>query len=464
MKKISSDTFLLLILLIFIIKGIFFIFLVPPWEAPDEPGHVAYVEYLYKFKNLPSALKPLISLSINRSFEENKKILKNIRTKKLNTIEKKDLWNRSDRRLDPAPVNLASHPPLYYIYLLPFYIISLPFSSYLTLVFLRFASVILGLWSLFITFSLGKKLFKKNINLSYLLVFLVSFQPMFSFTHAVVNSDAFVIFAFLYFLNNALEIVKKKKVFHKDLFTLTLVAGFGPLMKPQLVILFIVFGLVLRWVKVSRKKFFAFFSLPLVPTIIWFFYKYLMEGGRFISYSVQVTGDTARPIWMYPVEFILQKQPAGIFMSFWGFFGWLNVPMPKWIYLLFLAVIVCGVGGWFTRVKKIRSQKISKENILLFSACFLYVLSIVVFDIQVFALAHHFVIHGRYLAPILPFLLVFIVQGISFYSQQLFRNILLTLTIATFILSSVVMYMTLSHYYYGINFVDPFYLLKFYKL
>src|SRR3989344_9070351 len=92
---------LLSIILIFLIKGLFFIFLIPPWEAPDEPGHVAYVEYLYKYKRLPSAEKPFISLSINTSFQENRKILKNIQTKEIKMSEKKELWDRSDRHLDP---------------------------------------------------------------------------------------------------------------------------------------------------------------------------------------------------------------------------------------------------------------------------------------------------------------------------------------------------------------------------
>lgn len=460
--KKSIPYILIFILLVFILKGIFFIFLIPPWEAPDEPGHVAYVEYLYKYKRLPSALKPLISLSINRSFEENGKILKNIRTKQLNTIEKRNLWDRSDRRLDPVPVNLASHPPLYYVYLLPFYILSLPFSSYGTVILLRFASLILGLGSLLVIFSLGKKLFKKNINLSYLLVFLVSFQPMFSFTHAVVNSDAFVIFVFLYWVNRALEMIKKKKILDKDLFILTFISALSALVKPQLIILVVMFVLLMRLANISKRKILIYCLVSSIPSLIWIFYKYTTEGTGFLSYAIQQAGDISRPVWMYPLEFILQKQPVGIFMSFWGFFGWLDVPMPKWTYLLFFVIIVVGAGGSFTRVKKIRLKTVPKEIILLFSACFLYILSIFVFDIQVFAFAHHFVIHGRYFVPVLPFILIVILKGVNSYSQSL-RKILFILVVTIFFMSQLIMYATLSSYYYGSAYINPFKLMSMYR-
>jgi glycosyltransferase involved in cell wall biosynthesis len=61
---------LISILFIFLFKNLFIIFSIPPWEAPDEPGHVSYVIYMYNNKSFPSATQPFVLQSINESFKK----------------------------------------------------------------------------------------------------------------------------------------------------------------------------------------------------------------------------------------------------------------------------------------------------------------------------------------------------------------------------------------------------------
>lgn len=145
-------------------------------------------------------------------------------------------------------------------------------------------------------------------------------------------------------------------------------------------------------------------------------------------------------ILMYPVEFIATKQPIGIWMSFWGLFGWLNVAMPKWIYILYGIAVVVGVWGWKIQIKN--------RNTIFFIgvAVLLYLASIFAYDIQYYLLSQTLAIQGRYLAPILPMLIGAIAWGGMQYRGVVKRVILLLIT-GVFIVGQIAMFLTLINAY-----------------
>src|SRR3990167_1629974 len=100
---------LFLIITFFLLKGLYLIFTIPPWEAPDEPGHVSYVIYLYKYKSFPSSTKPYIPTSISQSLRIERTLLTSIKNNK-NLHVTLQLFNRHDNKLDPPIMaNLASN-------------------------------------------------------------------------------------------------------------------------------------------------------------------------------------------------------------------------------------------------------------------------------------------------------------------------------------------------------------------
>ena len=165
-----------LFLLFFIIKGLFFISLIPPFDAPDEVSHIAYVNYLYNQKKVPSSSIPYISKSIQQA-------------------GRNGLFDRNSKNYT-MKANVGSHPPLYYIYLIPFYILSLPFSSYGTIILLRIGSLILGTIALSLSLYITRLLFPQQIKLAYMTTFLLSVQPMFSFISSLVNIDIMTVVVF----------------------------------------------------------------------------------------------------------------------------------------------------------------------------------------------------------------------------------------------------------------------------
>ncbi len=411
---------LILIILFFFVRCVWFSLLIPPWEAPDETAHVAYVLYLYNHHKLPSKYQSFLPQSIQESM---------VKQRQSHQINKNQLFNRTDYRLTKEIVNIASHPPLYYLYLLPFYQLSLFFSSYWSVIIMRWGSIILGLICLLLTFQLTKKIIHDR-KIALLTTFLVSLTPMFTFISSIVNNDIMVVLFFLASL-----------VLIEEGLLLGMVMGLSMLVKPQLVIL-VAFYLVylLRQKKLKLVFHLTPVLLSLFGLILIYKNQYLTGGQNILYYSVQNAQKSLTPFWQYPIEFIAKKQPIGIFMSFWGFFGWLDVPMPKWVYILFLIFIILGGLGWWV------SKKPKKINSLLLGSFVLYLLAIIVFDLQVFILAHQFVIHGRYLAPLLPLLIIFLVNGIQLFSPHL-KKIALLYIITIFLISQIMMLTTIITFY-----------------
>lgn len=465
---LKKNNWLSLILLIFFIKGIFLAFLIPPWEAPDEPGHLSYPIYLLDQKKLPSAFRPFIPMTIIESIKNNRKIINQLKKGRLLKKNKSSLFNRDKIKYSKQLTNLASHPPIYYLYLMPFYLLSIMFSSYMSLILLRIGSLLLGTVSLIFIYRLTKKIFSHNKKMPLITVFLISFQPTFSFISSIVNNDIMVFLIFVIFLDLMISFSLSKNIFGKRLIVLTFVASIAPLIKPQLITLVFTY-IVFLFIWNKKKLLLNFFLslLAIIPISGWFIYKYIEEGIKYFSYSVQNIKIIPYSFWCYPFEFILGKQPIGIFMSFWGFFGWLDVPLPKWCYLLFFLIILISLIGWICWLKKEKLKTVrliyqKKTIFLLLIANFLYIVSIFLFDLQVFIMAHRFVIHGRYLTPVLPLFTILILQGILFYKTALRKKFIIFVSIV-FIVNQITTFMIISYSYYG-TFMPKLMLLDIYTL
>ncbi len=463
----AKRTILWSILVLFILKGLYLMLITPPWEAPDEPAHVGYILYLYHYRSLPSAFKAFIPASIGTSVNLDRSILERIRNEKLVLGKRLELFDRENTILAPEPANVGSHPPLYYLSVLPFFVVSRLFGSYTSLLFIRSASLLTGLGCLYVVFKLSVKLLPKNAQAASIITLLLALQPMFSFITSIINNDSTVVFIYLLFIFHIVTLWEQKEMRLRSYFLLALITALAPLVKPQLIIIIPLFLLFLYLKRVSVSQTIKIGSLILLPTLIWYLYNFNLEGAKFFSYSVQGIQPYQTPLWKYPIEFVLGKQPIGIFMSFWGFFGWLDVPMPKWTYVLYFVFIFMALGGWWRERFRLKTfmMKVSfrsKLMWLLVLAVLLYVATIILFDLQVFHLSGHFVIHGRYLAPVLPLLLIFLVRGLYFYPIKT-RRVLIFLTIAFFVINQLIAIMTMNSHYYG-QILPRIYLFNIYKI
>lgn len=450
----KSTVIFLLVITFFILRGIYYCFFIPPWEAPDEPGHVKYVLNLYKNKELPSdRLRFDIGSELVRSWNYQKKyILPPTRSKKNNPVA--DLFNRNKYKPERGTDNITSYPPLYYVYLLPFYFASLPFPSYISLIFLRFGSVVIGTISLIIIRKIAQIFFSKP-QICNLAIFLIALDPMYTFISSVVNSDVMVIFAFALFFYVCLKyIILSERPALRNSMWVSFIVGLSTLSKPQMLVMVPIY-LVVLFIKTgltSRMKVFLMFIAIIIP-LLW----YVIAGHSSVSYSLGTMHTHVLPIWQYPSQFFKDKQLIGIFMSFWGFFGWLDVPMPKWIYVFILAILLIATGGWILGIKKGLKASGSLKKAFLFTVVMSigYILTVVSYDVAYFLSSYHFALQGRYFLPVLFVLIFGIIKGILLYSNKV-RQILIISIILVFILSQIIMYSTISSYYYhAYFFISP---------
>lgn len=419
----NARNLLIGIVIVYILKQIALAYLIPPWEAPDEPGHVGYISYLYNESKLPSSYTNFIATSIYES----------------TFIKKNDAsFDLSDRRYT-STINVGSHPPLYYLIELVPYWIAHSVSSSFTLFILRLPNVGIGTLILLLVYYFAKRLLKSETG-ALVTTFLLSIQPMFSFITAIVNSDALVMLCYIVILFMGWLILYENKYVKNRWIVFMCVAALAPLSKPHLAIILAIVAYVALVKTRSIIKTIGAILLCSIPFITWLLYNVVMYGSKFWGYVVMNQKTEMGNIFMYPIEFIATRQPIGIWMSFWGLFGWLNVAMPKWIYILYGITVVVGLWGW-------KRQKKNRNTIFFIGAALLlYLASILAYDIQYYLLSQTLAIQGRYLAPILPILIGAIAWGGMQYGGVV-KNVILSLIIGVFLVGQIAMFLTLINAY-----------------
>ncbi len=456
-KKIYHGLFFL-VLFIFFVKGIFYIFLIPPWEAPDEPGHFSYIRYLYTYNSIPEKTTDIYDTAINDSFFDQKKKLAQFASKG-ETEEKRELFDKSAYEPTAPVANLAASPPLYYIYLLPFYMASLSLSSIWTVLILRVGSLLLGLISVILVYKIIQALLPKYKSSPILGMLMMACQPMFTFISSVINSDSMVIMFFLLFIFVSTRMVVNKEYKNmKQILLLGVVTGLSTLVKPQLVMLFPIY---IFMVMVQLQTNYRNYVIPVlcagVIPLLWYLPKVISQGLGYFSYAVVGSNNANIPFWHYPFEFIMNKQPIGIFMSFWGNFGWLDVPMPKLVYILMAIVIVIPLIKLFIEYgyRRVKSTKQQKGFRLLVISSVIYTVVIFLYDFMTFYKTQNFAIQGRYLLPIFPTLVIVMLAGYYMFNTKT-RNMLLLLLIGVLLIAQLEMYLSISqHYYNGYYLISP---------
>lgn len=188
MKKVKKYWFLILLIIIFIIKGVFYAKDIIPattGQAPDEVGHVSYIQYIAGEKKLPvlnetNMEKETILLYCKYVFEH------------YPDIEYMDFKNDTYNFEFSTSVNwIAQHPPLYYICAAPVYALSTLFFDSLvhSIIMVRMLSVIFGVLFLIVVYNIGKCVGLRDVVLNSLLTFLV-FWPQIQYYFATTSCDS----------------------------------------------------------------------------------------------------------------------------------------------------------------------------------------------------------------------------------------------------------------------------------
>lgn len=323
---------ILAILIAFLLLGFYYSLVNPLLEASDELWHYPYVKHLADGNGLPvqqagvdqpwrqeGSQPPLYyAISAAATFWVDTDDLPQLRWRNPHA----DMGiPKADRN-----INMIIHTERE----------SLPTSgAALAIYIVRWLSVLMGAGTVLCTYLVTLELFPANKALAAGAAAFVAFNPMFLFISASVNNDTLANMLATLALWRTLRLVKGDRQ-PAHLVLLGLILGCAALAKASALGLFGLVGLALLIVTYREWDWrpliqggIIIFGLALLVSG-WYFARnwMLYRDPLGLNMFVQIVGPrhptpTLRQLW---------GERAGFTMSFWGFFGGMNVPMSPWVY------------------------------------------------------------------------------------------------------------------------------------
>ena len=338
-QRIDHRWLLGFILALYIVVGVAFSIIFPLGEGPDEPGHFTYVRYLVLERRLP-VLKP-------RNNETPEAFQPPVYY--VFAAAPAGLFVDGNMRLYPNPFfDWSPQTPRFIAG--PEH--SFPWrGDYLAWHIARFCSLILGLASLLVLYLIARRVFRSPMT-AVACVAYAALNPQFIYVNSYVTNDAMAILAGFLLVYTALAFLQSPTL--RNAFLAGLVIALAVLSKLTVLGLLpgVLIALALRWNSLPKGEKAKVLLAMFIPPGI--------AGGWWAIRNISLYGDptgfsvirSVIAINYYPTTLsigeLIQILPAmfrGTFRTFWGLFGWVNVPLPGGLYLLILLVHAVALAG-----------------------------------------------------------------------------------------------------------------------
>ncbi len=436
---------LYLILFYFLVYAAMMVFLVPPFEANDEPDHLAYVNFVATKGRLP--VQTVDSLRINKEGHQFPlyyliaSVLESLFLKN-SSLSYEIIPNKNNRNYG-GKENLV---PVYnHVYNEIFKTSTDKFVFYL----LRIFQVLISIVNLVFVYKVARFFFKEE-KFQLLTVFIAGALPQFVFVSSYISNDCLANLFSTLTIFTFLKMMSEKKT--ADIFIFSVVFAIGLIVKKTIFFFFPVLLLVGAWIVFSKKvnyskavQVFASLAISIGLFSAWFFIRNLnLYNDIFLT---RVEMNTV-PFYIelksvFSLYFIYPFIP-GLFGSFWGVFGWMNVAMPFYIYVvLFFFCVIC----FYFAFSRFRFAKFNNYNFLFGLLSVIFCLAGVIYYNTLYS--QH---QGRFLFPVISLLMVFLVQGIKVLYEKWNKNkFILIFPILLFVFIDIVSIFTLRNFYYDIS-------------
>ena len=330
--------------------GLLYVFITPPWQAPDEFTHYEYIDILsrsnlFKIKQAPD-------------YDLQKEIIQ--------SMDQFNLWNYvfekppstlpekyEDSEVLEKSLLKINRPPLYYmlgsLLLKVFKTENLLVKHYM----IRIFSLFLSMFTILFTFFSAKIVFKGDFVYSVLAAGFIAFLPQFLIVSGSINSDnlenligAGSLYAFLYALKN----FRKYSVFLIFPFLFLIIFFSG--VKNFFIIPAFVFFCVLWLLKNKsflRSRIFVFLGGAVSLLVIGFLFLFIV----FNELGMRIMENFIEPLKFFWVQFFSENYQmifskaymVTFFKSFWCYPGWMAFPLPNIIYSILALVFGLGLAG-----------------------------------------------------------------------------------------------------------------------
>lgn len=418
-----------------LVKSLIWMFLVPVFQIPDEPSHFGIVEFLAENKRRPHPRREVVTPAevmraaeaVNFNWQINHPVWQGYAADWRDRLKNLDPSLRKQTTANDYQTSLK-RPPLYYYLAAPFYFLG--GSSFLGRFFaVRLLSVILHLLTVWLGYQAAKRIFKSS-RLGLTTAGLVAFQPMLSFLSVGVHYDPLAIFLVTAFIYSV--------VFSRRVFSWT-AALLGVLVKPDLIFLPFL-KLRVKWLfgsAVTLLLVLAALTRPLVAFIAsqqtgaldkWLYLTNLNEYSAAASFWL--TSLSNGQLWLQLKNYFAATAAihwAQIFPWYWGTFGWLEVPLPAWVFAFLKLVMLVSLLGW---VKWWFSQRTGNWG-WFWALVLIQALIVSANDFKVFTeTGKIFGIQGRYFLPAILAQMILLVFGLrQWFDEKFLTKALLILSL-----------------------------------
>lgn len=422
-----------LIIAIFFAKELWWSYLTPPWQAPDEIAHYGYVESLFYEKNFPVLGQTVLS-------------------ERVQAIGPVETSKQIDTYRSSLSLNwIAQHPPLYYLILQPFYAFMPHGDPVMCIFLLRIFSILLGAATLYYAAKTFRLLLPDHELLQKTMVVGMAFLPMFSASSAAINNDTLV-----FALSAGLIYLSVKNFARHDTggsVKMGILLGLLALTKATALPLFLSIFIV-EIIKHFRRKSSSVCFLK--HQLVIFGAALLIAGWwytrNFLLYQMwlpEIGGLAVRQPWLlntYPNLAKVFPESTGVialpqanwfnffiqenffleyFQNVWGAFGQFFFRLFSWQYLLVGAVFMASVCGYIKVLSsRIRAGK-QQENIGAWQGWtmvlpFMIVLAAITWKLFEIYRARGFLgaMHGRYLFSAIIPMIYLLIRGVEHLMPQ----------------------------------------------
>ena len=345
---------LVAIVVLFLGLGVCYNLSVPIWEAPDETGHFGNVWYIATRGALPT---PGTFYTWHQS-----PLYHMLAAAAVSWVDMPDLlpWTRYNPNASTVSargeVNVALHtvrewPPYHEVAL------GVHLARGVTLLF--------GALTVVLSYLLARRLFPGQVWVAIGAAGLVAFNPQFIFMSAAVQNDVPLAAAFALTLLPAIAILQGD-LRRRQLLALGALAGLAILFKQSGLVLLGLAGGVVAWTAWRARSWRRLFEWAAVTLLA-----LLIVAGPMYARNTLLYGDP----FAYKVYESLHPATPGVALSdinprsllafantmhktFWGTFGWANLPMPEPAYLALWLVYPLGWWGAWRYLRRTRAAQV----------------------------------------------------------------------------------------------------------
>jgi 4-amino-4-deoxy-L-arabinose transferase-like glycosyltransferase len=434
---------LILILAAYVLLGVAYSLGTPPWEAPDEPSHYLYAEYVATYGSLPPEAPPQRGnywedgyvTSIYEWFQPPLYYALVAPQIAFTNLLRPGTIPQAFPPVDPDfpgdVDNLFASPPdgsLGALFASPGLCIA------------RLFSVALGLGTLLVAYRVAMLASGGDQSVALTATGVMAFIPQFTFISGYVTNDNLVMLMSALCLLAFLNLLKPSN--GRSMWR---VAGTGLLLAlalyTKLSLLFVLplglLCLLLRLVRHRSVRQWLLESSVLVgAAILPFLFGLLVLPAMRDQVAYAYTSLQAKPQFM-SLQYLAGLWPQ-TYTSFWGRFGWMNVATPRWIADTMNVVTLVGLIGSLVLLVRRKQQtqipSVRQSLVLLWATCGLVALGFILYNLSVRQP------QGRTLFAALPALVILVALGYRLLAGRLYVAVGASIVLLTFVANLVCLF------------------------